>query len=154
MVLATAERLSGARAAQLVQALDAGEVALEREGVARRSPSRFGVVALDEGLEVDERPPAALCDRLAFRLDLSAVTPEQVEQPGFERDAVAAARTRQAAVAVDEETMRALCETAMALGIDSLRAPLLALRVARAAAAWDGRTRVTREEIGLAEFPN
>ena len=53
-------------------------------------------------------------------------------------------------VAADEEAIAALCATAAALGIGSLRAPLLALRVARAAAALAGRQSVAEADVALA----
>ena len=46
--------------------------------------------------------------------------------------------------------VEALCSTAMVLGIDSIRAPMLALRVARAAAALAGRDEVTDADAALA----
>ena len=46
--------------------------------------------------------------------------------------------------------LEALCGAAQALGIASLRAPLLALRAARAAAALAGRDRITEEDAALA----
>ena len=48
------------------------------------------------------------------------------------------------------DVLEALCGTALALGIGSLRAPLLALRVARAAAALAGRAAVTEADAALA----
>jgi magnesium chelatase subunit D len=59
---------------------------------------------------------------------------------------VHAARARLAAVRSRDEIRAALCTTAHALGIASLRAPWLALRAARAAAALAGR-----EEAGEAD---
>ncbi|MBS0638631.1 MAG: VWA domain-containing protein [Proteobacteria bacterium] len=44
----------------------------------------------------------------------------------------------------------ALCGAAFALGIDSIRAPLFALRAARAVAALDGRTDITDADLGTA----
>ncbi len=38
-----------------------------------RHRARIGVVALDEGQGEDETPPAALLDRLAFRIDLASI---------------------------------------------------------------------------------
>ncbi|MEO1171939.1 MAG: VWA domain-containing protein, partial [Myxococcota bacterium] len=49
-----------------------------------------------------------------------------------------------------DETRRALCAVAVALGIASIRAPLLALRVARAHALLAARVEVEEEDIGVA----
>ena len=46
----------------------------EREGFRLEAPARFGVVALDEGLGPEEAAPEALKERLAFHLDLSALS--------------------------------------------------------------------------------
>ena len=48
VVVAMAERLSGATAARIAAVIDRGEVAVERDGVALRLATRFGVIALDE----------------------------------------------------------------------------------------------------------
>ena len=64
VVVPMAERLSGGIAARIAGALDTGDI----EG----APARFVLVVLDDGLERDERPPAALIERLAFRIDLTA----------------------------------------------------------------------------------
>jgi len=56
VVLAMAERLSPSTVARLAAALDSGEVAVERDGIAQRSRARVGVIALDEGMADDELP--------------------------------------------------------------------------------------------------
>ena len=68
-MLAMAERLSSATTVHVTSAMDARETIVERDGLSLRMPARFGVVALDEGLD-DEFAPAALRDRLAFHVDL------------------------------------------------------------------------------------
>jgi len=60
------------------------------------------------------------------------------------------ARARLAQVVAPPEVLRALCGACAALGIDSLRVPLLALRVARAAAALAGAASVRPEDAALA----
>ncbi|MBY0519973.1 MAG: hypothetical protein K2P79_06065, partial [Sphingomonas sp.] len=70
LIVPMAERLGEGVAAAIAGALDTGEVIAEREGLRVAAPARFVVVALDEGVE-DERPPVALCERLAFWIDLS-----------------------------------------------------------------------------------
>ena len=64
IVVPMAERLSPGTAARLAGALDTGSA------VGR--PARFGLILLDEGAE-DETVPDALADRLAFRIDLTAI---------------------------------------------------------------------------------
>ncbi len=150
VVLAMAERLEPSAAARLGSALDSGQVALERDGLARLFPTRIGVVALDEGMAPDEHPPAALCERLALHVDLSAIRPRDELAPGPDPSAIAGARNRLSDIRAGAEGIHALCATALALGIDSIRAPLLALRVARAAAALDGECEVSELHIALA----
>ena len=66
VLIAMAERVSARTASTLAGVLDDGVVVMERDGLALRTPTRIGMVALDEGIDADERPPAALLDR--FRL--------------------------------------------------------------------------------------
>jgi magnesium chelatase subunit D len=162
LVLAMAERMAPTTAAHLCAVLDTGVVALERDGLAVRAASRFGVVAFDEGLEPDERPPPALLERLAFWIALpprgasALVAPAITEVVGEAGDAwptraaVTAARERLPRVRVDGETLEALCGVARTLGVDSLRVASLALRAARAAAALAGRDHVAAEDATLA----
>jgi len=147
VMLAMAERLPAATVARLAAVLDTGEVAVERDGLALRIPTRFGVVALDEGIADDEMPSAALLDRLAFRCDLSTVSVRDLEDWSPIDENLQAARDRLPAVVAGNDATEALCGAAAALGIGSIRAPLLALRVARAAAALDDRDHVTEADI-------
>lgn len=148
VVLAMAERISAGTAARLSAVLDNQEVAIERDGVALRCSARLGVVALDEGIEDDEQVAASLLDRFAFLVRL---------QTGGEDDAgvwepadIAQARALLPSVRVSDEVVRALCAAALALGIGSLRAPLLAVKAARCAAALDGVVDVTADHTALA----
>lgn len=152
LVLAMAERLSAGTAARIAAVLDTHEVAMARDGLEARAPGRIGVVALDEGIADDEHMPAPLRDRLAFHVVL--VPPDRdtpgADGPAWTRDDIAAARARLAQVRVDPALHEALCATALALGIDSLRAVLLALRAARASAALRGRCLVDDDDARLA----
>lgn len=150
VVLAMAERFASGKAAHLVAAMDAGEVVLERDGLALRTPTRFGVIALDEGVSQEESPPAALLDRLAFHLDLSAVSLRSLDAPEVTEGEVADARARYGAIELSDKALQALCGTAMALGIGSLRAPMLAGRVARAHAALSGESEVGETNLEVA----
>ena len=155
LILAMAERAPSATVSAITATMDQGAVRAERDGLTLAHPGRFGVVALDEGIDEDEGLPAALLDRLAFCLDLAPVAPSDavpaeavIEAEGS--DAVAAARRRLAAVGMADDVAEALASTAVALGIDSLRAVLFALRAARAAAALTGAETVGEAEARLA----
>jgi len=148
--VAMAERLPEGTAAKLAAVIDAGEVVLERDGIAQRTPSRFGVVALDEGLAEDERPPATLVDRLAFLLDLSTIDHRDIIETPYGADDIAEARARLPRVTVGDNMLEALCGTGLALGVDSIRGSLLAVKVARAAAALAGHDTVEPADAQLA----
>ncbi len=141
--LAMAERMPPALAARLAAVIDTGRVV----SAAATAPARLAFVAFDEGVEDDETLPAALADRLAIHLRLDE---GRGTAPAPTVAQVAAARARLAAVSVDEALQRQACEAAALLGIDSLRAPLLALRLMRAAAALAGRSRAHRDDLDLA----
>ncbi len=151
-VLASAERLSASTAARLAQVHDSGEVAMERNGMSMRSPARLGLVALDEGCSDEEKLPAALLDRLAFHLQMDAAAASETVPPDhlWNPEDILAARQLLPRVLASNAMLQALCGTAWALGVSSLRAPLLALRAARAVAALDGRSEVSPEDCSLA----
>ncbi|KAB1074815.1 magnesium chelatase subunit D [Methylobacterium planeticum] len=135
VVVPMAERLGAGTAARLAAALDTGAVAVAREGLAAQLPARFGLVLLDEGVDA-EAAPRALTERLAFHLDLTGLGPRDLAGAPSP-DAPAAAE--EAAPEAGPEAVAALCGTAEALGIAAIRAPILALRVARLAARRAGR---------------
>ncbi|MGE5368199.1 MAG: magnesium chelatase subunit D [Chloroflexota bacterium] len=147
LLLAMAERQSGATAARIVAALDSGCIELARDGLAARQEARIGVVALDEGYEADERPPAGLLDRLAFHLDLAGLRAGDINSQRIPAAELAAARARLPNVVVPREAISTLVTVAARFGVDSLRAPLLARRVARASCALRGGQLV--EDIDL-----
>ena len=149
LVLAMAERMSLSAAARFGSVLDTGMVALQRDGLDTSAKANIGLVALDEGSSDDEQMPAGLADRLAFRLLMNAHA-ENEEGPEWTAEEVLSARQRLSHVKIDDEAVQALCAAALALGIDSLRASVFAVRVARAAAALAGSPSVEEEHIGVA----
>jgi magnesium chelatase subunit D len=149
LISVMAERIAPSTIAHLTAALDTGAVSIERDGLSLRAPARFGLVALDEGIG-DERVPAALADRLACHLDLSTVARADLGESLFKSSDIAAARALLPRARLSDDAIAALTTTAYALGIDSLRAPLLACRVARIAAALDGETDVAEPHIACA----
>ena len=143
LCLPMAERFAPALTASLAQAMDRGGV--DRGGTFEES--RFGVVALDESLD-DEAPLAVgLQERLGLWIDLREVPPQALQGA-----APAPSDLQQPAVAVvaGDSVLQALCGTAMALGIDSLRIPQLALEVACAHAGLHGRDHVADEDLNYA----
>ena len=149
LVLAMAERMSLSSAARFGSVLDTGMVALQRDGLDTSAKASLGLVALDEGASDDEQMPAGLADRLAFRL-LMAAQDEYEEGPEWSAQEVLNARERLSQVTIGDEAVQALCAAALALGIDSLRASVFAVRVARAAAALAGSNTVEEEHTGVA----
>ena len=152
VLLAMAERLPAGLAARLAAVLDTQEVATQRDGLALRQPARLGVVALDEGASDDEQPPAALLDRLAFQLRLDEPGPARAdnEPVNWRRADIEQARALLPRVSVGDDMLQALCGAALALGVASMRGTLLAVRVARAAAALSGQEEVSEEHASLA----
>ena len=149
LVLAMAERMSLSSAARFGSVLDTGMVALQRDGLDTSAKASLGLVALDEGASEEEQMPAGLADRLAFRL-LMGAQDEDEEGPEWTAQEVLNARERLSQVTIDDEAVQALCAAALALGIDSLRASVFAMRVARAAAALAGSNTVEEEHTGVA----
>ncbi len=149
LVLAMAERASPDLAARLAAVLDTGVVALERDGFALQIPTRIGLVALDEGYG-DERPAAAMLERCGYAVDLGAIGMRDIEPPDLCAADFDAARARLNAVAADPALAEAIVVAAAELGVASLRAPLFALRAARALCALEGRTIVEDRDVALA----
>ncbi len=114
LVAPMAERTPAPLAAKLAARMDAG--------------AGFGLVMLDESVEPDECVPASLLDRVAFHIDLDALS---------HRDAAGALPAGPdagaPAASVGNDLIDALCNAAAALGISSTRAMLLAVRATRAA---------------------
>lgn len=150
VIAAMAERMSGGTAARLASVLDRGEVALERDGLTLVTPARFSLILLDEGVEPDERASDVLAERLAFSLDLDALGLADLAEPDLDYIALDRAHVLIPHVTVPDAIIDAACSVAVALGIASLRAPMLAIKVAAAAAAFAGRTEVEAEDLTLA----
>jgi magnesium chelatase subunit D len=134
LTLTMAERCPPGLAARLAQALD--------------TPGHC-LIALDEG-DGDEGLPPALAERLALFVDLGDVVWSDATPPATNPATLAAARARLPHIATPEGSAALLTRAAASLGITSLRAPLLALAAARAAAALRGGDGVEDADLRLA----
>jgi len=146
LIIPQAERLGAETAARLAAVHDAAEVLLERDGLTHRLPARVGLILLDESATDQEAPPTALLDRLALIIDVDC----RIAAEGISPEEIAAARALLPQVEIPDAAIAAICAAAAALGIASLRAPLFALRAARAAAALAGRLQAEAADLELA----
>ncbi|WP_439507553.1 magnesium chelatase subunit D [Yoonia sp.] len=134
VILTMAERAATQLAARLSMVLDAG--------------TTHRLIALDEGAEPDEAPNPKLAERLAFAADLSDVSVTEATLPDAFDPAAAITHLRH--VAVPDDLCEQLTRIAAQFGIDSLRAPLFALRAAKAHAALRGKMTVDANDVEIA----
>ncbi|MDX2013714.1 MAG: magnesium chelatase subunit D [Myxococcaceae bacterium] len=149
VLLPMSERVDPLVAAHLCAALDRHQVVLEREGLTQTLPCRLGLLALDEGLE-GERTPLALAERLPLHLDLSLLPPRRLPDTAPRLERVQLARGVCGRVTIDDTFVQALCEAALQLGVEGLRASVQAVTVARLHAALEGRLLVTADDAAAA----
>jgi magnesium chelatase subunit D len=135
MIVPMAERLDGGMAAKIAAAMDGSA-----------APA---LVLLDEGAEPEEAAPVVLSDRLAISLNLEGMAMSEVGPRTANPDDITEARKCLSLVS-DAEAPQTLTALAAAMAIPSLRAPVLALRLARALAALDGETAVGEAHIATA----
>ena len=133
LILPMAERTPPALAARLAQLLD--------------QSAGHTLILLDEGIDAEETAPQTLTERLALHVTLDGIShsaaPALMPAPAD----LSAARKRLDAVSHNPEDIATLTALAASFGIDSLRAPWLALRAARALAAIEGRNSVTPDDL-------
>jgi magnesium chelatase subunit D len=147
LVVPSAERVEKSALTAISSALDLGRVSVERDGIAAVNTAKFSVVAFDESRD-DEAPIAELLrDRLAIEVNLDALCIRDAVAENFGHADLASARVLFSAVTALDRDIEALCATALALGIASLRGPLQALVVARASAALGQRTEVSSDDL-------
>ena len=121
VLVAMAERAESVAIARLCAMLDRGEVDAARSGAVATSPSRAGVIALDEGID-DERVSASLADRLAFALELDALSPDSLE-PDAERARASSRRASGSRASASRMRSRRRCAPARSRSASRRRAP-------------------------------
>lgn len=123
LVIPMAERMTSALAARLGQILDSGR--------------GHSLILLDEGADPDETVRKSLADRLAFFTDLSEVPVSHARFAMPDAMEIQRARNALPRITVDDAAVEMLVAVAARFGIDSPRAPIFAIRAARALAALD-----------------
>lgn len=126
--LTMAERCPSDFSGKLAQSLDKGH--------------KHCLVMLDEGASDEEQAPVALTDRVAFHISVEDRVPDGWSAPLPHPAAPAAT--------IDDAQIEALVVLATRCGIDSARAPLFAVRAARAHARLQNRTGVEEADIAAA----
>ena len=152
----------------LLDVAQSGENLVEREGLSIRHPARFVLIGSGNPEEGELRPQ--LLDRFGLSVEVSS--PRDIEtrvtviqrRDAFDRDpagfmaewaqpeadlraAIVAGRDRLAQVASPNMVLYDCAALCIALGSDGLRGELTLLRAARALAAWQGDTTVTRAHL-------
>ena len=167
--ISMAEHFPASLIAPMTQAMDTQSLQPLRmsDGSESAPRTQFGVVALDESM--DDEPPIgkSLQERLGLWFDLTALAPSDVPELEFSQLSKGNASDQALDIRIpagkllqvrqllpqiqwSDDQALAVCATALGLGIDSLRTPTLALRVACCHAALNMRSRVSDEDLEFA----
>ena len=167
--ISMAEHFPASLIAPMTQAMDTQSLPPLRmsDGSESAPRTQFGVVALDESM--DDEPPIgkSLQERLGLWFDLQALAPSDVPELEFSQLSQGNASDQALDIRIpagkllqvrqllpqiqwSDDQALAVCATALGLGIDSLRTPTLALRVACCHAALNMRSRVSDEDLEFA----
>jgi magnesium chelatase subunit D len=133
LIVPMAERLTADLEARLAVALD---------GEGSCGPV---LVLFDESVGDDEHIGACLGERSGCWIELGGT--QWLSEPPFDRQSVERAKALWPEVRVSRAQVDAICRAASALGIRSLRAPLLAVRLSCASAALEGRIAVSDVDL-------
>ena len=165
--ISMAERFPTALIAPMTQAMDTQSLPpLKINNTESSVRTQFGVVALDESMADDPPMSPALQERLGLWFDLQDIAPSDVSDVslntrkddnaldvmGIQIAPDALARMKQSLPHIQwtDEQVLAVCSTAQGLGIDSLRVPTLALRVACCHAALHERSYIADDDLAFA----
>ncbi|MEL7213986.1 MAG: magnesium chelatase subunit D [Pseudomonadota bacterium] len=136
LILTMAERAEPNLAGKLTLALDDHDC--------------HSLILLDEGDGDDEQAPPALLDRVALHIDATGIAWRDTTDPTLGTADIKAARARLETIQADDTVLKYLTTFAKDLGIDSLRAPLLAVRVARVHCALFGDGEIDEDDLRAA----
>ncbi len=153
-----AERLEREAGAILAEALDTGRVLPRLPGLAY-APARIAAVLVDESRDDEPGLPDIVQERMGCLVLLEPVGARASAPPRIDPLRIVRARARLDRVVVDDADIETFVIAAARLGIDSLRAPIRAVRVARAHRAWaaaessadpDGPLRLSDDDLAVA----
>lgn len=152
----------------LLDVAASGENLVEREGLSVRHPAKFVLVGsgnpeegelrpqlLDRfGLSVDVRSPDDIKERVmvirrreAYERDPAAFTAQWEEHDAALREQIIKARAALENCEISDAVLEFAALLCTKLGVDGLRGELTLMRSARALAALEGKTEVTKEHI-------
>lgn len=151
LIAPMAERLESGVAAIIAGALDAGAIAIERDGVSRTpAPARFGLIALDESAADEPGLAPVMSDRMTLVANLQDVVFSAArELPKLDAE-VSAARLIHPQTSCSDPMVDAIAATAESFGVSSVRVLMGAVRAARAIASLEGRNSVEAEDAARA----
>lgn len=155
----------------LLDAAASGRVSIERDGISHSSPANFVLVGTMNPEEGELRPQ--LLDRFGLSVDVVAsnnpdtrveiirrrlayeANPEQFIERWAGQDAETSERIHRAKeilpdVELPEEILAQIAWLCARIEVDGMRADLVITRTALAHAAWQGRTRITDEDVEVA----
>ena len=156
---------------QLLDAAAMGRVTVERDGVSVEHAARFVLVGtmnpeegelrpqlLDRfGLTVEVAAPRepdlraeVIRRRVAYETDPAAFTAAFADDERALRERIVAARERIGQVELTEWALTKVATVCAGFDVDGMRADIVTARTAAAHAAWQGRVRITREDIRVA----
>ncbi|MEV4421178.1 ATP-binding protein, partial [Patulibacter sp. NPDC049589] len=152
----------------LLDAAAQGEAVVERDGVSVRHPARFVLVGTMNPEEGDLRPqlldrfglsvtvagstdPVVRAEvvrrRLAFEADPVAFAARWRDEEEATAASIAAAARRLPGVVLGDRMLRLITGACARLGVDGMRADLVAARCSRAIAALEGRDEVAEQDV-------
>lgn len=128
----------------IAASMDNGEVRVERDGLSKVLPARFGVLAFDESEAGEEGVSSKLADRVMLHVDLRAVSYRAAQ----ENPAISKAAKHEPLVPSD--IRRQLCELPVAFGLKSMRPPLQMMELAKALCRLSGQSQVDETHVNMA----
>lgn len=141
LVINMAERIDRQVAALVSAAMDENH---ERGHVA------FCALLLDESDELEAGIPDILAERVAFHVDLNAVSLRDAVPFEYSRGNIELIKSNIDKTVAGDKWIKVIVETCLSVGINSMRVPLFCLATSRALAALNDETELLQEHVSLA----